>query len=359
MWSLTLSGELGRPSYGDDGEAKEEVTSSPRGLRRMQRARLAGEESQPSQQLRQMEVSRRVMPLVPWWWGNYVRSQGSFKTDLKVEDCGSDGSSSVSSTVSLAPSPHLFRLKCGEPLRAGSDGLSARPRDFAAVEMLEKIKNEVAAAVEEKPRSSSNELFSGTSVPSVSPKAEVLDASENPSGVAAVELIHAAAQLVDGLDRWPLDIGTSSSSAGIVEAQSRKASSAKLADRPAVECFITEPAVQATGTSGRRSRQQRGFFGGPTGVSEPRNSQNVVTFVSAVVAAPGDGEVECLKGFELLEGVLYSLFAPAIHREETLQEGVLNDVASEDTAGQAQAFRTRSSFSAALKKHWRAQNGCV
>lgn len=320
--------EWGRAGYGGDGHGGDGLDFSPRTLRRMQRARLTSEEPQPPPP-RQVEIPRRVMPLVPWWWDEYVRT-GAAKNAANTESraagsdgCISDGSSSVSSTISLTAAPHLFRLSCGgmpEASRTSNEAYSRQLRDSGAAATP---KRSNAAADKDQPIRS-NESLARVAQPAGFPQGAALDFTGCLSGDVAIELIHAAAQLVDSLDSWPEELGAHDASNIPVESQRSGMLSSSGGGGPAAEYLTVTSqmaAVSAAGLSGKRAKQQKASGGTPADPLQSGSSQGLLTFVSAVVAAPSDGEVECIRGFELLEGPLHVLFSSMERPAESLPEG--------------------------------------
>ncbi|KAL8272320.1 hypothetical protein Esti_003774 [Eimeria stiedai] len=316
--------EGGRGGYGKDGHDGDALDVSPRRLRRAQRARLTSEEPQLPPP-RRVDVSRRVMPLVPWWWDDYVKTgeaSTAAPTASKVSgDCASDGSSSVSSTISLTASPHLFRLRCREmrklPLRRGS---SSRPnQDFLATPDASTGVSEAAG----KRAPTSVGIKPDINLPAENLHGAVTASHGEAGDELVIELIHAAAQLVDSLDSWPLDFGALGNTNAREEAQGRGLLSADILEDSAMDArtAVSPGVAYAPGlfhSQGRRSKQTES-----SGVADtlgPRSSHGLLTFVSSVLTAPPDEEAESLRGFELLQGVLRMLFSSSDALQEDAQE---------------------------------------
>ncbi|OEH77784.1 hypothetical protein cyc_03451 [Cyclospora cayetanensis] len=296
--------DCGRFGNGGDGYGGDGVDVSPRRLRRMPRARLTSDELHATP-ARLAEISRRVMPLVPWWWGDYIKTgaaQESARPDSRTLDsneCDSDSSSSVSSTISLAAAPHLFRIPYEPMLEASqsSAGVSAGQVQNAGTGTTVAQTND---ALTSQNRIGISMAFH-----------EGADAVGIHSGDLPIELIHAAAELVDSLDNWPFELGErqTTHSIGLPRGHGLLTTEQILG----LHIDTTAPAsnaagVPGSGQQGRKAKQQKGPVDSSLVGLQPGSSQGILTFVSSILCTPSDGEVECVKGFELLEGVLNTLF---------------------------------------------------
>ncbi|KAL8445488.1 hypothetical protein Emed_005569 [Eimeria media] len=313
--------EGGRAGYGKDANDGDAVDVSPRRLRRAQRARLTSDEPQlpPS---RRVDIPRRVMPLVPWWWDDYVKT-GEATTAAPTAfkgsgDCASDGSSSVSSTISLTASPHLFRLRCQEvqKLPLGKSASSSQNDSLASSDALAGVSE---AAGNKGPISVGAKT--DVSLPAEDLHGAITDSHGEAGGEPAIELIHAAAQLVDSLDTWPSDFDALEFARAREETQGRDFLSADTLEQSINgQTAGSSGAAHASGlllTHGRRSKQVKSS--GVTDTLKPGSSQGSLTFVSSVLTAPSAEDAESLKGFELLQGALRMLFSPSDALQEDLQ----------------------------------------
>ncbi|KAL8430332.1 hypothetical protein Efla_001097 [Eimeria flavescens] len=315
--------DWGRAGHGGDGDGLEVLDFSPRRLRRMQRARLTPEEHQLPPP-RRVEIPMRVMPLVPWWWEEYVKTgranTGSAVSAKGVGDCASDGSSSVSSTISLTASPHLFRLRCRETAKFthSRDELEWQDCDsLAAVAAATRVGETPA-----KDDRSSNERTVGTAFSAENFQQTNSGTCVEGGGDLAIELIHAAAQLVDSLDSWPLDCNAEDSikSPGklqrlpLSEGQENLPAGADLPATSAATCASTLLPHARRSSQGSNSREAEALGSG--------SSQCLLTFVSAVLTVPADEDVESLRGFELLQGALRMLFSSVEALQEDMQQNI-------------------------------------
>ncbi|KAL8436570.1 hypothetical protein ACSSS7_001602 [Eimeria intestinalis] len=324
--------EGGRGGYGNDANDGDFVDVSPRRLRRAQRARLTSEEPRLAPP-RRVDIPRRVMPLVPWWWDDYVKT-GEATTAApsasKVSgDCASDGSSSVSSTISLTASPHLFRLRCREmqklPLRRSA--LSSYNEDFLA--NSDAVAGVSEAAGKKGPNSVGIKI--DARLPGEDLEGPITDPHGEASGEPAIELIHAAAQLVDSLDSWPSDIDALAFAKAGERTKGRGLLLADTFEESTLDgrTTVSPGAAHAPGlfhTHERRSKQMKSS--GLADTPKPGSSHGLVTFVSSVLTAPSAEEAESLTGFELLQGALRMLFSFSDALQEDAQQ---TDASLKDT----------------------------
>ncbi|CDJ34139.1 uncharacterized protein EMH_0018920 [Eimeria mitis] len=286
--------DLGRPGHGRDGLGGDALDASPRRIRRMQRARLTPEDQQTA------SGRRRVTPLVPWWWEDYVKTgagQGAPRSDSRDrrgDDAASDSSSSVNSTISLAASPHVFRIPCGSvvgaPPSTSAEHCSWQTNDTGTGAMLARF----TEAVDSQSRS---RLHSGTDQASSAVGDDDIDLS--------VELIHAAAELVDSIESWPVEFGAQRAGEA-TKAQSHGVVYGERTDGAPSECTLptSEAAtLSACAPAGRKAKPPKGH----EGTASPSNTEGMLTFVSAVLSTPTDNEIDSLNGFELLQGALRAL----------------------------------------------------
>ncbi|KAL8451596.1 hypothetical protein Emag_002639 [Eimeria magna] len=325
--------EGGRAGYGKDVNDGDALDVSPRRLRRAHRARLTSEEPQLLPP-RRVDIPRRVMPLVPWWWDDYVKT-GEASTAATTAfkgsgDCASDGSSSVSSTISLTASPHLFRLRCQEMQKLPFGG-SASPSQNHDVSANPDALASVSEAAGSKGLTSVG-TKTDVSFPAEDLHEAVTDFHAEAGGEPAIELIHAAAQLVDSLDSWPSDFDALGLTKAREETQCRDLLFADTLEQIAKDgqTSVSIDAAHASGllhTHGRGSKQVKSS--GVTDTLKPGSSHGLLTFVSSVLTAPSVEEAESLKGFELLQGALRMLFSSS----DALQEDSQRTTGAAKSAG--------------------------
>ncbi|CDI75415.1 hypothetical protein, conserved [Eimeria praecox] len=294
--------DLGRPAHGGDGFGGDGVDASPRRLRRMQRARLTSEDQQAT------SGHRRVTPLVPWWWEDYVRTgigqdePGSDPRGRGGKDAASDSSSSVNSTISLAASPHVFRIPCGSVTSAPyltADIFPWQTRDTGAEAMLARF----SEAVDSQSRSG---LHRGINKATNAAGGDGVDLS--------VELIHAAAELVDSIESWPAEFEPQRIGVSTKAHQSRGLALGERTDNTISECTLPASetaAASAPSAAGRKAKPSKGSEGASSAVVQSSNTGSMLTFVSAVLTVPTGNEIDCINGFELLQGTLRALFGSA------------------------------------------------
>lgn len=310
---------MGRPGHGD-GFGGDALDASPRRLRRMQRARLTSDDQQAT------SGRRRVTPLVPWWWEDYVKTGAGLDGPTpdargrRGDGAASDSSSSVNSTISLSASPHVFRIPCGSMMGAPSPSVDSTPWqtcDAGTGAMLARF----TEVVDSQSRSC---VHKGTQQASTAARSDGVDLS--------VELIHAAAELVDSIESWPVEFGEQG--AGIAKAhQSRDLACGERTDGASSECSLPTSEsgrLPVSAPAGRRAKTQKGSEGTAPGVAQSSNTESMLTFVSTVLAAPTDNEVDCVNGFELLQGSLRALFGSASPVEVSQLKAV--DIANNDVA---------------------------
>lgn len=283
----------------------------------MHRGRLTSEETLLPPP-RQVEIARRVTPLVPWWWDEYIRTgtQPRGKEGLSAEgnnnnDCLSDGSSvSVSSTISLTSAPHLFRLPYDDGHRRGASysstegsGSSWQDPEAATTAAVGRLSE---SADRDFDAHTSHSLALLSQLTGGMKKASLGGIDDADGGGPAIGVIQAAAQLVDSFDFWFPDIETHSAAASLTDSQSR------CVLQPEGD-WGSAGAAEGSGVAAARKGKQ-GFNKGGGGASasdllEPADSQSLLTFVSAMLETPAEGKVDCVEGFEVLEGVIGLLFS--------------------------------------------------
>ncbi|CDJ49467.1 hypothetical protein, conserved [Eimeria brunetti] len=306
--------DLGRPGHGDGLRCADGLDTSPRRLRRMQRARMASEDQQAA------TGRRRVTPLAPWWWEDYVKTgvkQGAQRSESGgrgANDAASDSSSSVDSTISLAASPHVFRIPCGSAV--GEQYSSAEP--FPGQTSVTRTGAMLARFTEAVDSQSRSGLQIGT---------------HHAGDGTSIDLIHAAADLVDSIESWPVEFEAQGGAATKAH-QNRGRAPGERTDGAPSECALPPtseaPALPACAPAGRRAKSPRGSEGNVSTAVQPSTTQSMMTFVSAVLATPTDNEVDSLNGFELLQGALRALFGTTSPVESPQMEAV--EIGSSESA---------------------------
>ena len=285
--------------------------------------------------MRRVEAPRKVISLVPWWWGAYVRSRKGRRGNAGLkegEDSVSDGSSSAGSTVSIAAAPHLFRLNCGGSATNFLNSCGGHSKSsegcFSASLQVQPTNKGFVTGMGQCVRSGGSRAKASDS----SPQHEFFHTLENLNGSPNVELIQAAAHLVDNLDSWPPDLEAASDKTAFLKPQDVDVVTEHVCERVTADRVISDHAAPPPAHHIRRNGQQALLGATQFPSTDPPASQSLLMFVSSILASPSDRSIRCLKGFDVLEGVVNPLFGSERLLQDTLET---HEALGEETTGRA------------------------